>query len=119
MERNLRFVAPTLVVVLTWTACVENLEPRVEFENQTDEPVWVGHNAAAPEGFRIPERLWKTALPGERILLTDGGCVETGEFVVATEPSESAVIDRKPLASAGVKLCDGDHWEWSGIGDHD
>lgn len=62
---------------------------------------------------------WVNAEPDVPVVINDGGCIETGELVVATEPTESAVIDVRPLAEVNAEICSGDDWEWSGVGDHD
>ena len=62
---------------------------------------------------------WVNAAPDVPVVINDGGCIETGELVVATEPTESAVIDVRPLAEVNAEICSGDDWEWSGVGDHD
>lgn len=98
--------------------CDISPDATIDFVNRTDEVVWVGHNPAAPEAFRVPDRLWIEVAPGEREVITDGGCIETGELVVATGPAESAVIDARPVVGAD-RVCAGDHWEWTGVGDHD
>ncbi len=116
LRNALLFVAATGTA---FSGCDIRPDATIDFVNLTDQLVWVGHNAAAPEAFRIPERLWIEVAPGARVVLTDGGCIETGELVVATAPAEAAVIDARPLAAAGEEVCAGDHWEWAGVGDHD
>lgn len=111
-------------VLVGWTlvgaaGCTIDSDATLDFTNQTDETVWVGFNGFAPGGFKIPEGLWTEAGPGERVALFDGGCLSSGDLVVATEPTESAVIDVRPLAEDNAEICPGDDWEWSGVGDHD
>lgn len=106
-------------VVCGMTGCTIDSDATLDFINQTDETVWVAHNPDGPQELRVPESGWIEAKPGERVVLNDGGCVETGELVVATGPVESAVIDVRPLAAADSEICPGDDWEWSGVGDHD
>lgn len=57
--------------------------------------------------------------PGTTQIIASGGCVETGEFIVATGPTEAEIIDRRPIAEADTEICDGIDWTWSGVGDHD
>ena len=99
--------------------CTIDSDATVDFTNQTDETVWVGFNGFAPDGFKIPKSLWAEAGPGERVAISDGGCVSGGDLVVAREPVESEVIDVRPLTDGDAEFCPGDDWEWSGVGDHD
>lgn len=108
-------------MTLTSACFFEDLEATVDFENQSDETVWVGYNAYAwQDAFRIPDSLWTQVPPGERSAIWDGGgCMEIGELVIATRPEESAVIDARPIGDSYAILCSNDTWEWSGVGDHD
>ena len=110
--------------LVTWilagvAGCTFDSDATLDFTNQTDETVWVGFNGFAPDGFKIPDGLWTEAGPGERVVITDGGCVSGGDLVVAREPVESAVIDVRPVTDDDAEVCPGDDWEWSGVGDHD
>lgn len=101
-------------------AACEDLEAAVEFENQTGESVWVGVNAYAPRGFRVPDELWTRIQAGATSeIWSGGGCMEVGEVVVATEPDQAAVIDVRPVDDPDSTLCSNDVWRWSGIGDHE
>lgn len=111
-------------VLVGWTlagaaGCTIDSDATLDFTNQTDETVWVAHNPDGPNGFGVPDRMWISAEPDTPVVINDGGCIETGELVVATEPAESAIIDIRPLAEANAEICPGDDWEWSGVGDHD
>jgi len=97
--------------------CPIDSDATLDFTNQTNETVWIGFNGFAPDGFKIPDGLWTEAGPGERVVITDGGCVSGGDLVVATEPVESAVIDVRQLIDVDTEVCPGEDWEWSGIGD--
>ncbi len=112
--------ALTIGVALTLMSACEDLEGAIDFENQTDESVWVGYNAYAPDAFDIPDSRWTQVPAGDRTAIWDGGgCMVDGEVVVATQPEESAVIDARPIGESSPELCSGQVWEWSGIGDHD
>jgi len=112
--------ALTIGVALTLMSACEDLEASIDFENQTDESVWVGYNGHAPDAFDIRDALWTQVPAGERVTILDvGGCLEDGELVIATQPEESAVIDARPFGESSPELCSGQVWEWSGIGDHD
>ncbi len=103
------------------SACLfEDLESSIDFENQTDETIWVGYNAYAPRAFDIPDSRWTEVPSGERVpILAIGGCLEVGELVIATRPDESATVDARPVGQPNPELCSGQVWEWSGVGDHD
>ena len=89
--------------------------PPIAFENEADVSVWVGYNPHAPDAFRVRDSRWRMASPGDRVVLSDGGeCLQTGEFVVATTPDESAVIDAIALGNGDNEFCPGDVWTWSG-----
>ncbi len=108
------------VAIFLMSACIfEDLESPIDFENQTDDVVWVGYNAYGPDAFRIPDSLWTRVPPGERGTIIDpGGCLVDGELVVATLPDESSVIDVRPIGGSNPEVCQG-VWQWSGVGDHD
>ncbi len=106
------------LTVCGMTGCTIDSDATLDFINQTDATVWVAHNPDGPQEFGVPNSGWIEAEPGLRVVLNDGGCVETGELVVATGPVESADIDVRPLAAADSEICPGDDWEWSGVGDH-
>ena len=113
-----------LAFLMSWVlvgvaGCTIDSDATVDFTNQTDETVWVAHNPDGPNGFGVPDRMWINAETDTPVVINDGGCIETGEFVVATEPAESAIIDIRPLAEDNAEICPGDDWEWSGVGDHD
>lgn len=107
------------VVALLLTACVGTADDSIDFVNETDQVVWVGHNPWGPDGFDVMAPSWVEVQPGARQIIFSGGCVETGEFVVARGPTELEVIDRRPIADADTATCDGIDWTWSGVGDHD
>lgn len=107
------------LLVCGMIGCTIDSDATVDFINQTDETVWIAHNPHGPQEFRVPDGRWIEAEPGVRAVLSDGGCVETGELVVATGPAESAVIDARPLVATDSEICPGDDWRWSGVGDHD
>ena len=105
--------------MLVGVGCTIDSDATLDFTNLTDETVWVAHNPSAPNGFRVPDQKWIKAEPDVPVVINDGGCIETGELVVATEPAESAIIDNRPLVEINAEICSGDDWEWSGVGDHD
>lgn len=106
--------------IASMSACIfEDLVSPIDFENQTDEVVWVGYNGHGPEAFRIPDSLWTRVPPGERETIMDpGSCLMDGELVVATQPDESSVIDVRPIGDSNPEVCQR-VWQWSGVGDHD
>ena len=110
-------VAAAVPIVLA--ACLGAPDDSIDFVNETDQVVWVGHNPFGPDAFDVLDASWVEVAPGSTQIIASGGCVETGEFVVATGPTEAEVIDRRPIAEADTKVCDGIDWTWSGIGDHD
>lgn len=109
------------ILALTLSSCaVDRDPPPIGFSNDSAQPVWVGFNPHAPDGFRVRDTRWKLAAPGEEVVVSDGGeCLSFGELVVGNEPQEAMVIDSRPLGPSALEICPGDVWRWSGVGDHE
>lgn len=88
----------------------------LRFTNDTSDTVWVAYNSKGDEGFDIGRAGWTEAAAGARVVYSVDGCLRFGEVVVATEPDEAAVVDRR-VTTHDDPVC-GD-WMWSGVGDRD
>ena len=119
--RPRRLASLGLGLALLARACFEDDGSR-RFENDTDETVWVAQNFRAFEGgFDLGLDGWTEVPPGEEVVYSSGGCVETGDVIVAMSPDESSIVDHRVFSpgdpAAEKPLCS--DWTWSGVGDHD
>jgi hypothetical protein len=114
-------VSTRLVVALVVSLCLvpvscTDTDGSLRFTNDTADTVWVAYNSKGDAGFDVGRAGWTEAAAGARVVYSVDGCLRFGEVVVATEPDEAAMVDRR-VTSDDDPLC-GD-WTWSGVGDHD
>jgi hypothetical protein len=113
---NRRRVGSLIGSVCLLSAGCTDTDGSLHFTNDTDATVWVAYNSKGDAGFDIGMAGWTEAASGERVVYSEDGCLRFGEVVVATEPGEDAIVDRR-VTSDDDPLCGS--WTWSGIGDHD
>ena len=114
-----RRLAVSGFLIVACAGCFED-DGSKYFRNDTDETVWVAHRETySPDGVTVDLRVdssgWTEAPPGDDVEYAQT-CTETGDFVVANQPDDAAIIDVRDIPD-GKGVCS--DWRWSGPGDHD
>lgn len=119
-RRRIVLVGVGVGLVVPTAGCFEDDGSR-RFRNDTDATVWVAQNFLGDEGFDVGLEGWTEVPANDEAVYSTGGCVETGELIVATSPDERSIVDRRVFSRANPDaeepLCS--DWTWSGVGDHD
>lgn len=115
MPTRPRVAALVVSACLVSVGCTDT-DGSLRFTNDTADTVWVAYNSKGDTGFDLGRAGWTEAAAGARVVYSVDGCLRFGEVVVATEPDQAAIVDRR-VTSDDDPVCG--TWTWSGVGDHD